>query len=244
MRQISLEKINNKNIFTVLDVPQNQTNKIVIMSHGFRGSNLGPARGFVDFSKILVEKGYNVLRFDQPNSGNSDGDFLDSSFEEWINTTAYFAKKYLELGFKVCLLGQSMGATVSLLATTREELKDKIPCLILWVPGIPDFEKYKIESEKVYEENGQKYRGIFWNEEKNYDFFKTLQDYKGKVHLVYGETDKYVSQHLREKAIQIVKDKGETAKILPGQDHSSWDYDLTQEIYLEELEFLESNLIS
>lgn len=43
------------------------------MSHGFRGSSDDPARQFVDFQRLLNKEGFSVLRFDQPNSGNSDG---------------------------------------------------------------------------------------------------------------------------------------------------------------------------
>lgn len=80
---IKYENINGKKIATYFSVPENgDSKKIVIMSHGFRGSSLGPARQFVDFQRLLNKKGYSVLRFDQPNSGNSEGDYFDSSFNE------------------------------------------------------------------------------------------------------------------------------------------------------------------
>lgn len=98
--KVFFEKINNKNVFCVLSESDNNNKQIVIMSHGFRGSSIGPARTFVDFSRILNKEGISTLRFDQPNCGNSEGDFLDSSFNEWVNTTTYFAKKYLDLDIR------------------------------------------------------------------------------------------------------------------------------------------------
>ena len=95
MNTMYSEIINGKKIVCYLSEPETSQHKIVIMSHGFRSSSLGPARSFVDFSRILVERGFSVLRFDQPNSGNSDGDFLDSSFKEWVDTTTFLSKKYL-----------------------------------------------------------------------------------------------------------------------------------------------------
>ena len=127
---VGFENINNKKIFQIFTEPDVTQKKIVIMSHGFRGSSTGPARTFVNFEKLLLNKGFSVLRFDQPNCGNSEGDFVDSSFKEWVNTTTYFAKKYLESGYKVCLLGQSMGATVTMAVTSQTEVKNKIPCII------------------------------------------------------------------------------------------------------------------
>ena len=178
-----------------------------------------------------------VLRFDQPNSGNSEGNYLETSYNEWVDTIVYFAKKYLELGYKVALLGQSMGGAATVIATSRPELKDNIPVILLWVPGVNEGD-FNGNAEEVFEEAGQKYKGRFWLEAKNANFFKCLDEYNGGVHLVYGEKDRYISQELRNKVISIVKEKGQPVKILQGQDHSPWKYDLCQEVYREELEFL------
>src|SRR6266478_7728419 len=128
--QVSFETINDKKIFQILTEPETSEKKIVIMSHGFRGSSIGPARTFVDFESLLIKNGFSTLRFDQPCGGNSEGNYIDSSFNEWIDTTAYFAKKYLDLGYKVALLGQSMGATTTMIVASKNELKDRIPCIL------------------------------------------------------------------------------------------------------------------
>ena len=147
--KVFFEKVNNKNIFCILNEPDDSKKQIVIFSHGFRSSTIGPARTFVDFSRILNKEGISTLRFDQPNCGNSEGDFLDSSFNEWVNTTTYFAKKYLDLGYKVILLGQSMGGATTIAATARIDLKNIIPCIILWSPGVNDVD-FKGGSEEVF----------------------------------------------------------------------------------------------
>ena len=138
MESVFFEKINNKKIFCYLSEPEPSQKKMVIMSHGFRGASQGPARQFVDFQRLLNKEDFSVLRFDFPNGGNSDGDYLDVSFAEWVDTVVYFAKKYLDLGYKVSLMGQSMGAAASIVATSKPELKNKIPCILLWVPGVND----------------------------------------------------------------------------------------------------------
>ena len=233
MENVFFERINNKKIFCYLSEPKPSQKKIVIMSHGFRGSSDGPARQFVDFQRLLNKEGFSVLRFDQPNSGNSDGDYLDVSYSEWVDTTVYFAKKYLDHGYRVALMGQSMGAAVSIVATSRPELKDKIPCILLWVPGVNDGD-FNGDYNEVFEEAGQKYKGKFWQEARQANSFKCLEEYKGGIHLVYGEKDRYVSKRLREKVIEIVKKKRQPYMILKGQNHSPWKYDLAQEVYKEE----------
>jgi len=235
---VFFEKINDKNIFCYLSEPEKNNKKIIIMSHGFRGSTIGPARTFVDFSRILNKEDYSTLRFDHPNSGNSEGDYMSSSFNEWVSTIIYFAKKYLSQGYAVSLFGQSMGATATMIATSNKEINNKIHCILLWVPD-PE-ENCATRRNVIHEENGQKYRGSFFVEAKNANFFNCLNKYPGKIHLVYGEKDKYVSEELRVKVSNEVKVKNHDNQImiLKNQDHSSWKFDIAQEVYKNELNFL------
>jgi len=233
---VTYETIDNNDVFFSLTEPDFLEKKIVIMSHGFRGSSIGPARTFVDFERILVSNGISSLRFDQPNSGNSEGDYIDSSFNLWVTTTTYFAEKYLDLGYQVALLGQSMGASTTVIATSQEQIKDRITCILLWVPDPKS--TTKVDQNKVYEEGGQRYKGKFWQEAHDSDFFKCLEEYQGGIHLVYGEYDKYISQDLRNQVIERVKAKKQEYVVLPGQDHSPWDYEIVQNVYKSELEFL------
>lgn len=237
---VDFEEINGKQVFYILSEPDIPQNKIVIMSHGFRGTSIGPARTFVDFAKLLVQNGFSILRFDQPNSGNSEGDYIDSSFNEWVNTTTFLASKFINKRYKVALLGQSMGATTTVIATNKENLKGKIPCIILWVPDPKS--TFDNPADIVYEEGGQKYKGTFWQEAKDADFFKCLDQYQGAIDLIYGEKDKYISRELRDEVAKAVREKNGNVTILKGQDHSSWDHDFSKPVYEKELEFLKQNL--
>lgn len=235
MEKIGFEMVEKKRIYFLLSGPS-ASRKIVIMSHGFRGSSLGPARTFVDFARILNKHGFVVLRFDQPNCGNSQGDFLNASFGEWVDTTAHFAKKYLKQGFSVSLLGQSMGATASVIVAGKKEFREKLKCLLLWVPD-PKSEFNKL-SNKIYEEGGQLYRGKFFKEARNGNFYRSLKNYHGQIHLVYGQSDRYVGLNERKKVMAEVSKKGGDVMVLPGQDHSGWDYKRVQKVYACELAFL------
>lgn len=236
MQSTFFETINNNQIFCILTEPEPSQKKIVIMSHGFRGSSIGPARTFVDFERLLLREGFSVLRFDQPCSGNSAGDYLNSSFNEWVQTTSYFAQKYLDQDYQVVLFGQSMGATTTMVVAGQDKFKDKIPCIILWVPDAKS--NADVNSNQIYEEAGQKYRGKFWTQACNADFLGAMDKYKGGIHLVYGEQDRYIAKELRDKTIEIVKAKGQPHMVLPGQDHSPWEFELAQQVYKEEIEFL------
>lgn len=230
------EVINSKKVFCILSEPKNNQKKMVIMSHGFRGTSEGPARTFVDFGRLLMENGFSIFRFDQPNSGNSEGDYINSSFREWVETIAYFANKFTEEGYEVSLLGQSMGASATMIATNQPQIKNKIKKIILWVPD-PETDFIGNPSD-ILEEGGQLYKNNFWQETKDMDFFGCLDKYQGKIHLVYGESDKYVSNELKDETVKRVSLKNGKVLILDGQDHSSWEHKQAQKVYKEELAFL------
>ncbi len=235
-RKAFFEKINNKRVFTVTDIVAG-SKQLVVMSHGFRGNNCGPARQFVDFADLLNKNGICAVRFDQPHSGNSDGEFLYSSFNEWVNTTTYFAKKYLAAGYQVILMGQSMGASTSVITSAQPELKDRIPALILWVPDPKS--TISVNPDQIYEEGGQKYYGRFWQEAKDSEFFNCLQQFQGKMHLVYGEQDRYIKPELRQQVINMARAQGSRVDILQGEDHSPWKYDNAQQVMEKHIELIQ-----
>ncbi len=237
--KVFFETINNKKIFCVLSEPENNQKKMVIMNHGFRGSNIGPARTFVDFSRLLAVEGYSVLRFDQANSANSEGNYLESSFKEWVETSKFFALKYFQLGYKIALLGHSLGGASAIVTTSAAELKDKIKCLLLWAPG--DFEgQNNIDLEKIYEQKGQQFKGKFLDEVKESKVKECLMNYQGGIHLVFGESDRYISETSRNEFKEIVQSKGEDYLVLPGQDHSDWEFKWAQKVYEEEIKKLKN----
>jgi len=234
--QAGFETICGKKIFQLYTEPDAPTKNIVIMSHGFRGTSCGPARTFVDFERILVANGFSTLRFDQPCGGNSEGNYIDSSFNEWVKTTTFFARKYMELGYTVALLGQSMGATTTMIVAARDEMKNTIPCILLWVPDPKS--TYTSEGNVVGEEGGQQYKETFWEEARDADFFKCLNIFPGGIHLVFGETDRFIHEELRNRVIEETRKKNQPYMVLAGQDHSPWDFESAQRVYREELVFL------
>ena len=240
---VQFEFVNGKKVFTIFSEPDGGSKKLIIMNHGFKGSSVGASRSYVQFTRLLVENGFSVLRFDQPGSGNSEGDFATSSFTEWVATTVHFSKAYLDQGYQVALLGHSMGATAALVAATQPELENKIPLLLLWAPdpkSNPEEWFMKTArlidaSRQVFEESGQRFSASYWQEVLDADFFKCLEKYQGTIHLVYGETDSFVSEKLRNRVIDGVTTKKQEVLILPGQDHMQWEYESCADVFEAEL---------
>jgi alpha/beta superfamily hydrolase len=53
----------------------------------FAEEKLWTHRVFVNFARLLAEKGYPVLRFDYMGNGDSEGDFEESSLETMLSDT-------------------------------------------------------------------------------------------------------------------------------------------------------------
>src|SRR4051794_432200 len=122
--------INDRRIATVFHTARQK--RIVLFCHGFRGSKIGPNRFFVPLARRLAEAGVCSLRFDQYGSGDSEGEFLKTSFEDWVTTTKTLAERYVDEGYQVGLLGQSMGGSAVIVAAAT--LGRRVSSVVAWVP--------------------------------------------------------------------------------------------------------------
>ena len=206
------------------------------MCHGFKGDSIGPARGFVSFSRLLAQHGYSVLRFDQPNCGNSDGPFLDVSFNEWVDTIVALVDKYAEAGYRISLLGESMGASAAIVATSEDRIHGRVSALLLWSPD--PVRSFNGDPAAVYEERGQKYRGRFWQEAKEADVTGSLQTFEGGIHLVHGKHDDVVGRDMHD-LVEVVREIGGTILTLDGEGHSIWHEDTALMVFAQETEKLD-----
>src|SRR5207248_8598668 len=122
---------------------------------------------FMPSSTTFATRRMTAFRFYQAGSGDSSGDFDDSSFDTWIDAIEHVARRFIEAGNEVALLGQSMGGTATLAAADR--LGDAIRGVALWSPGtMIGFDPSRVDVEWM-EEEGQRVRSGFWREAGSVD---------------------------------------------------------------------------
>ena len=233
--RVFFQRIRNHRIFCHFSEPPRPTARLIVMCHGFKGCSTGPARGFVNFSRILVQHGYSVLRFDQPNCGNSDGPFLDVSFNEWVETIIELTEKYSVRGYRITLLGESMGASAAIVAANNDRIRGKVSALLLWSPD--PVTSSSADPAAIYEERGQKFRGRFWRQAKEANILPCLRTFEGGIHLVHGGFDKVVGRDM-SKLVEVVRGKGGTVLTLDNEGHSNWCEDTALMVYRQETEKL------
>ncbi len=103
---------------------------LVVMAHGFPGSQTGNLNLFPSIENVLSPMGFHCLRFDFRGCGDSDGeqqDFTLTSACEDFKSIRGWAK---EQGYKRFIyIGEGLGAAVSLL-----NLEDEMACMVLMWP--------------------------------------------------------------------------------------------------------------
>ena len=125
-------------IFGMLHVPKTETQgvyPVVLFCHGFGGNKVGRHRLFVRLSEHLSTSGIASLRFDFRGSGDSFGDFRDTTIESQIQdceiAADFLSKHPLIDKDKIALLGSSLGGVISILATRS---LNRVKTIALWAP--------------------------------------------------------------------------------------------------------------
>ena len=129
MKKIIITNRDKQGLSALLHEPTNQTNSIIILTHSFKGDkDYQPIMG--DFSRHICSEGFAVLRFDCWGSGESDGEFINSSIETQVNDLKDVIQYVKTLGYvNICLIGLSLGTTDSIMA-----YDESIKCIVMWSP--------------------------------------------------------------------------------------------------------------
>lgn len=231
-QQIEMRNYNNHAIAVCLH--DTGTKDIVIFCHGYRSSSIGPNRFFVRASKMLAEKNISSLRFDQYGSGNSEGDFMESRFNDWVTTLQVIVRDYITQGYRVSLFGQSMGGSAVIVAAA--ELPDLVS-VVAWVPDA-SVDEFVWPEQPYVEEAGERVSPLFWSEAHSANIAEKYRSIETPMYIVQCSADEYVSEENRRVFISGAKAQ-HVIDLFEGYSHSSWSYDQASAIIQKSVDFLE-----
>ncbi len=206
---------------------------LVVFCHGFRGVKSGPNRLFVTTARALAERGISSLRFDQYGCGDSEGDFADASFADWIATTRAIAQHYQRAGHRIALFGQSMGGAAVICAAS--ELPD-LAAIVAWSPGAKNA-PFVASPAGYAEEGGQRVSDAYWREAHEAGIAARFGRLTVPVYVAFGTADEMVEEDERNALIGQAQ-PNHLIDVFEGYVHSAWTYDQAADIVARSCHFL------
>lgn len=181
--------------------PMTKTDCAVIVCHGFSGFK----EAFKIPGRYLSLKGFIVLAFDFTGNGESDGFLTDGTISQEISDVTS-AIKFLKEKYgvkKIAVVGHSMGATVALLAASRNR---EIDCVVALAPLAElknkPYREYANMMADAWESKGlcevvrcKKMRSLdinFIRDVKKHDVIKALKNVKVPLLVIHGDADKEI----------------------------------------------------
>jgi len=180
---ITFQNSRGQKLYGVLHLPNSgMRTPIVIMAHGFTDDKTGDNRLFVKFAREIAPRGMAALRFDFAGSGDSEGDFAEttpSSQIEDLKSAIDFVCSLPEIDTHfISLLGYSLGGAVSIHTVAEDQ---RINAFVGWAPvSHPKATFQKILGEKAFHSAQKIGMTACKNGDKQFylkkDFFSDLQN--------------------------------------------------------------------
>jgi len=244
--QVTLES-GGKKIFAILHLPKTENQQkfpAVLFCHGFGGNKSGKFRLFVRLAEKLAKSGIAVLRVDFRGSGDSEGDFKDTTIQSQLEDAASalaFFKNHPQIDAeRIAVLGRSLGGMIAYATAVRHPEVKSLALLAPVFDGKPWIEKNKNNEKTVQSIQFDKtlnqfvFHGIplsqaFIKEFFTFDGKTELQKLRDKpLLLVFGEKDAIIEKYHQEQYSEVRKAAdAATKKVL--LEHSDHDFHVPDE---------------
>lgn len=207
--------------------------QLVVFCHGYRGTSTGPNRFFVRAARQLAGQGISSVRFDQYGSGNSEGDFMDSRFNDWVATVHAIVRHYADKKHKIALFGQSMGGAAVIVAGANIP---GLQAVVAWVPD-PNVEPFTHDENDLMEEGGCLVRAKYWKEAHEARVGDKFPAIKAPTYVVQCTADEYVDQQNRDVFYAKARPY-QKIDTFDGYSHSTWTYEQSEDIINRSVNFI------
>jgi len=219
-----------------LHIPDNETNKLIILVHGFEGTENGPDNLFVELTEKLVSENFAILRFNFRYTDETFKDLNKMTMKSEIEDLKLVINKMTERFSKIGMLGASMGGAISI-----SSYDSRIKCLVLWYPlvelkgsGMEDrfFTKeaqkklktgfIKIKTSEGIIEVNKKYV----DELKELDLSSEIKEISSPVLIIHGNLDYLIPVYQSKKLFDLIKEP-KKLEIIHNANHAWWNKEYT-----------------
>jgi pimeloyl-ACP methyl ester carboxylesterase len=167
------------------------SDKIIILCHGFTGNKSESKRLFVEVARDCASRGFNAMRFDFYGSGDSEGDFKDFLVSRNIANLSDAIGWAQNLGYeKIAVLGLSLGAATAILTINHVP----VDALITWsaVPAMNPLYDYLVDD--LFDKNNENEPFEYDGWQLSRDFFEDANQYDIQAELAKITVPKCIMQ--------------------------------------------------
>jgi len=222
----------------ILHLPENKTDSLVILVHGFTGSKEGPGGLFINLAEKLVSKNFAVFRFNFRFTSEDFSEFYKMTIKGEVSDLKLIINEMSKRFSKIGILAESMGGLISILS-----YDDRVKCLVLWYPAIfqreTDLGKRFLSKEaeeelrktgfvKRRKSDGREYKvgKEFVEEIKTLDTIPYIKNISAPTLIIHGEKDEEVPFTHAQRLFSILKSPKKLDE-LPGICHAFKNKDFT-----------------
>lgn len=239
-------------ISTFIHVPDKTPAPAIIFSHGFTGNKIEAHRLFVRAARRASKEGFVAVRFDFRGSGESDGEFEDTTISSEVSDLNailnFIVEKKEVVKEKIGLVGLSLGGVVSIITASKNPI---VKAVCTWSspayfkpPPKSSFLGDLSQLEKGYLDlpSGYRIKRSFFEDAQKYDVLDSCAKISPRpLLIIHGSNDNIAPI---DHAQALYEEAGEPKKIviIEGADHSfnrrDWEdkvIDLTIEWFKENL---------
>ena len=188
--------------------PQRDKHPVCLIFNGFTGQKTGTKFCYVQLARMLEAKGIATFRFDFLGSGESDGNFVDMTFQDELSCARVILEETLKMEncTEIYVLGHSMGGAVA--SELAKLYPDQIKKMVLWAPAfnLPNALDYLtglVARAKTYDHNGYEISDEFVQDILKRDFYEHLDTYKNQLLIIHGTKDTTVPYEISKRYRQL-----------------------------------------
>ncbi|MFH0711470.1 MAG: alpha/beta hydrolase [Candidatus Aenigmatarchaeota archaeon] len=232
--------IDNEKIIGHLHLPETRTDSLVIIVHGFTANEIGPGNAHIKLAESLVQKNIAALRFNFRYTTPDLKEFEKTTISGEVKDLETIINKMSEMFSKIGLVGESMGAVISLMS-----YDNRIKTIVLWYPPLfmeetgfkrafTDEAKIELETNGYLlqkKRNGQEYKigKAVIEEIKKIDVAKYAKKVTSPTLILHGEIDTEVPLSHAEKLLELLKGEKKLV-VIRGMEHAFKNKDLQRDL--------------
>lgn len=227
-----------------------------MFAHGFQGTKSAPHRLFTKMARKLANHGIAACRFDYYGSGDSEGEFsestISSQIEDVVDVFSYVSNMENYEVTKIGLIGYSLGGCIASIAQSK--LSTNLSTIVLWAPISNPYWNFVhllgmdrvingLKGEPV-EFEGEQIGRAFFEELLEFDPLDCINQYENPVLIIHGEQDqdvlfanavayKRMVQHLSSQLISF-----------PDTGHLFQEHETETALFNHTLEWLKRYLVT